>query len=54
MFITIYFLVIFSLYYYFKNSGEKQAQYDLGTNMWLELRKVIPMMLGGAAWEDGD
>jgi len=49
----IYILVTFSLFYSFKNGEDRELEVVNDTSVWHEFKKVLPLMLGGASWEDG-
>lgn len=51
--VLIYILLTFSLFYSFKNGEDREFEDFNDTGLWHEMKKVLPLMLGGASWEDG-
>jgi hypothetical protein len=43
----------FSLFQSFKNGEERLIEDEFDLSLWQKFKKVLPLMLGGAAWEDG-
>jgi hypothetical protein len=51
--VLVYILLTFSLFYSFKNGEDREFEDVNDTSLWYEMKKVLPLMLGGASWEDG-